>query len=93
MPHSGRVQNASAMLRGWITKLAPLLVDHEDNSAYAMVSKTPCRRRRIVPNGLMCGSTVRKIHSVAIRNSSEITELSGSNGVLTFRRSLSLLGP
>jgi len=24
-----------------------------------MVSKTPCRRRWIVTNGLMCGSTVR----------------------------------
>jgi len=43
--------------------------DHGDHSAYAMVSKTPCRRRRIVTNGLMCGSTVRKIHGVAIRKS------------------------
>jgi len=34
-----------------------------------MVSKTPCRRRWIVTNGLMCGSTVRKIHGVAIRKS------------------------
>ena len=56
-----------------------------------IVSKTPCRRRWIVSNGLMCGSTVRKIHGVAIRKSSEITELSGSNGVRTFRRSWSSL--
>jgi len=34
-----------------------------------MVSKTPCRRRWIVTNELMCGSTVRKIHGVAIRKS------------------------
>jgi len=34
-----------------------------------MVSKTPCRRRGIVTNGLMCGSTVRKFHGVAIRKS------------------------
>jgi len=34
-----------------------------------MVSKTPCRRRWIVINGLMCGSTVRKFHGVAIRKS------------------------
>jgi len=32
-----------------------------------MVSKTPCRRRWIVTNGRMCGSTVRKIQGVAIR--------------------------
>jgi len=32
-----------------------------------MVSKTPCRRRWIVTNGLMCESTVREIHGVAIR--------------------------
>jgi len=31
-----------------------------------MVSKSPCRRRWIVTNGLMCGSTVRKIPGVAI---------------------------
>jgi len=48
-----------------------------------MVSKTPCRRRWIVTNGLMCGSTVRKIHGVAIRKLSEITKLSGSNSVFT----------
>ena len=40
-----------------------------------MVSKTPCRRRRIVTNRLMCGSTIRKIHSVGIGKSSEITEI------------------
>jgi len=34
-----------------------------------MGSKTPCRRRWIVTNGLMCGSTVRKIHGVVIRKS------------------------
>jgi len=34
-----------------------------------MVSKTPYRRRWIVTNGLMCGSTVRKFHGVAIRQS------------------------
>jgi len=34
-----------------------------------MVSKTPCRRRRIITNGLMCGSTVRTIHGVTIRKS------------------------
>ena len=34
-----------------------------------MVSKTPCRRRRIVTNGLMCESTIRKFHGVAIRKS------------------------
>ena len=34
-----------------------------------MESKTPCRRRWIVTNGLMCGSTVRKFHGVAIRKS------------------------
>jgi len=34
-----------------------------------MVNKTPCRRRWIVTNGLMCESTVRNIHSVAIRKS------------------------
>jgi len=34
-----------------------------------MASKTPCRRRWIVTNGLMCGSTVRKFHGVAIRKS------------------------
>ena len=34
-----------------------------------MVSKTPCRRRWIVTNGLMCGSTVRKYHGIAIRKS------------------------
>jgi len=32
-----------------------------------------------------------KTRGVAIRKSSEITELSGSNGVRTFRRSWSLL--
>jgi len=31
-----------------------------------MVNKTPCRRRWIMTNGLMCGSTVRKVHGVAI---------------------------
>jgi len=31
-----------------------------------MVNKTPCRRRLIVTNGLMCGSTLRKFHGVAI---------------------------
>ena len=39
----------------------------------------------------MCGSTVRKIHGVAIRKLSEITELSGSNGVRTFRKTEDLL--
>jgi len=39
----------------------------------------------------MCGSTVRKIHGVAIRKLSEITELSGSNGVRTFGGSWNLL--
>jgi len=34
-----------------------------------MVSKTPCQRRWILTNGLMCGSTVRKFHGVAIRKS------------------------
>ena len=34
-----------------------------------MASKTPCRRRWIVTNELMCGSTVRKFHGVAIRKS------------------------
>jgi len=34
-----------------------------------MVDKTPCRRRWIVTNGLMCGSTVRYFHGVAIRKS------------------------
>jgi len=34
-----------------------------------MVNKTPCRRRWIVTNGLMCGSTIRKFHGVAIRKS------------------------
>jgi len=34
-----------------------------------MVSKTPYRRRWIVTNELMCGSTVRKFHVVAIRKS------------------------
>jgi len=34
-----------------------------------MVSKTPCRRRWIVTNGLMCGSTVMKFHGVAVRKS------------------------
>jgi len=34
-----------------------------------MVSKTPYRRRWITTNGLMYGSTVRKIHGVAIRKS------------------------
>jgi len=58
---------------------------------YAMVSKTLCRQRWIVTNGLMCGSTVRKIHGVAIWKLSEITELLGSNDVRTFRRSWSLL--
>ena len=56
-----------------------------------MVNKTPYRRRWIVTNGLMYGSTVRKIHDVAILKSSEITELSGSNGVRTFSRSWNLL--
>ena len=36
----------------------------------------------------MCGSTVRKIDGVAIRKSSEITELSGSNDVRTFKNKL-----
>ena len=58
---------------------------------YAMVSKTPCRRRWIVTNELMCGNTIRKTHGVAIRISSEVTELSGSNAVRTFRRSWNLL--
>ena len=35
---------------------------------------------------LMCGSTVRKINGVTIRKSSELTELSGSNGVCTFKK-------
>jgi len=34
-----------------------------------MVSKTLCRRRWIVTNGVICQSTVRKFHSVAIRES------------------------
>jgi len=34
-----------------------------------MVSKTRCRRRWIVTNGLMCGSTVRKFLGVSIRKS------------------------
>jgi len=34
-----------------------------------MVNKTPCRRRWIVTNELMCGSTVRNFHGVAIRKS------------------------
>ena len=34
-----------------------------------MESKTPCRRRWIVTNGLMCGSTVRKVHGAVIRKS------------------------
>jgi len=34
-----------------------------------VVNKTPCRQRWIVTNGLMCGSTVRKFHGVAIRKS------------------------
>jgi len=34
-----------------------------------MVGKTSCQRRWIVTNGLMCGSTVRKFHGVAIRKS------------------------
>jgi len=34
-----------------------------------MVSKTPCRGRWIVTNGLMCRSTVRKYHGIAIRKS------------------------
>jgi len=34
-----------------------------------MVSKTPCRRRWIVTNVLLCGSTVRKVHGVEIRKS------------------------
>ena len=34
-----------------------------------MVSKTPCRRRWIVTNELMCGSTVRTFHGVVIRKS------------------------
>jgi len=32
-----------------------------------LVSKTPCRRRWIVTNALMCGSTVRKFHRVVVR--------------------------
>ena len=31
-----------------------------------LVSKTPCRRRGIVTNRLMCESTVREIHGVVI---------------------------
>jgi len=31
-----------------------------------IISKTPCRRRGIVTNGLMCESTVREIHGVVI---------------------------
>ena len=58
---------------------------------YAMVSKTPCQQRWIVTNGLMCGSTVRKAEGVAIWKPSEITKLSGSNGVCTFRSSWSSL--
>jgi len=34
-----------------------------------MVSKTPSQQTWIVTNGLMCGSTVRKFHGVAIRKS------------------------
>jgi len=34
-----------------------------------MVNETPCRQRWIVTNRLMCGSTVRKYHGVAIRES------------------------
>jgi len=40
-----------------------------------MVSKTLCRRRWIITNGLMCGSTVRKTPSAAIQKSSKITEI------------------
>jgi len=58
---------------------------------YVMVSNTQCRRRWMVTNGLMCGSTVRKVHGGAIWKLSEITELSGSNGVHTFRKSWNLL--
>jgi len=45
----------------------------------------------LLMQGLMCGSTVRKVHGVAIRNSSEITELSGSNGIRTSMRNWNLL--
>jgi len=34
-----------------------------------MVHKTPCRQRWIVTSELMCGSTIRTIHGVAIRKS------------------------
>jgi len=44
-----------------------------------------------VTNRLMCGSTVRKTHGVAIWKSSEVSELSGSKGVCTFRKSGDLL--
>jgi len=41
-------------------------------------------------NGLTCGSTV-STHGIAIRKSSEITELSVSKGVRTFRKNWKLL--
>ena len=34
-----------------------------------MGNQTSCRRRWIVTDGLMCGSTVRKFHGVAIQKS------------------------
>jgi len=39
----------------------------------------------------MCGSTVRNIHGIAIPESSEITELTGSNDVRTFEEKMELL--
>jgi len=39
----------------------------------------------------MCGSTIRKVHGVPIRKSSERTEWLGSNGVRTLRKRLEVV--
>jgi len=58
------------MLRGSITKLAPLFGSiMETILRMQIVSKTPYRQRGILTNGLMCGTTVRKFHGIAIRKS------------------------
>jgi len=70
MPRRCRLQNMSAILRGLINKAGPFVGSiMETILRMQMISKTPCRRRWIVTNGLMCGSTVRKFHDVAIRKS------------------------
>jgi len=50
-------------------KAGPFVGSIMETMLRMQVNKTPCRQRWIVTNVLMCGSTIRKFHGVAIRKS------------------------